>query len=75
MNYKEKTNIRATRNTYCNCEKRIYWGEGLFDIPAILPQEFDLNNFKEQITEARTYIAAGNDIKRRLSAAISNARK
>lgn len=33
------------------------------------------NNFKEQITETRTYIAAGEDMKRRLSTAISKAKK
>lgn len=38
------TGYWLTKNAYCNCEKRIYWGEGPFDIPAILPQEFDLNN-------------------------------
>lgn len=31
-----------TRNAYCNCEKHIYRGVGPFDIPQILPQEFDL---------------------------------
>lgn len=36
----------------------------------------DINNaFKEQITQARTYSAAGEDMKRRLSNAISNTRK
>ena len=36
----------------------------------------DINNsFKQQIAQARTYSAAGDDMKRRLSAAINNARK
>lgn len=36
----------------------------------------DINkSFKEQITQARTYSEAGEDIKRRLSIAISNSRK
>lgn len=33
-----------TRNAYCNCEKRIYPGVGPYDIPEILPQEFDLTD-------------------------------
>jgi len=37
-------NYRETRNSYCNCEKRIYPGVGPFDIPKILPQEIDLED-------------------------------
>lgn len=33
------------------------------------------NGFKEQITQAKTYTAAGDDMKRRLSVAISKAKK
>ena len=38
MSYQE------TRNSYLNCEKRIFDGAGPFDIPEILPEEIDLNN-------------------------------
>ena len=33
------------------------------------------NGFKEQITQAKTYTAAGDDMKRRLSVAINKAKK
>ena len=38
------TMYKASRNAYCNCEKRIYTGVGQFDIPMILPQEIDLTD-------------------------------
>lgn len=37
-------NYRETRNAYCNCEKRIYSGVGLFNIPEIIPQDIDLTD-------------------------------
>ena len=35
-----------SRNAYCNCEKRIYSGVGKYNIPEIVPQEFDLKDFE-----------------------------
>lgn len=38
------TLYKATRNAYCNCEKRIYPGVGQYNIPEILPQDVDLTD-------------------------------
>lgn len=40
------THYKETRNAYCNCEKRIYSGTGIFNFPAMIPQEFDLEDFE-----------------------------
>jgi len=37
------TLYKETRHAYCNCERRIFEGEGYYDIPIIRPQEIDLS--------------------------------